>query len=54
MNRQKTVEKIHTVLKDKKEVPKKLKQKLNYAKRKWPKNLDKYKNRQQALQQRNS
>jgi transposase len=50
----KTIEKIHTVLKDKEEVPKKLKQKLNYAKREWPKNLDKYKDQQQVLQQRNS
>jgi transposase len=50
----KTIEKIHTVLKDKEEVPKKVKQKLNYMKREWPKNLVKYKEQQEILAQRNS
>ena len=50
----KTLEKIHTVLKDNDEVPKKIKQKLNYMKREWPKNLVKYKEQQEVLAQRNS
>lgn len=50
----KTIEKIQTVLKDKEEVPKKVKQKLNYMKREWPTNLAKYKDQQDVLQQRSS
>lgn len=50
----KTVEKIHTVLKDKKEVPNKVKQKVNYIKREWAKNLAKYKEQEDLLNKRNS
>ena len=50
----KTIEKIQTVLKDKEEVPKKVKQKINYIKRDWPKNLAKYKEQEDLLKQRNS
>lgn len=50
----KTIEKIHVVLKDKEEVPKKVKQKINYMKREWPKNVAKYKEQQEVLGQRNS
>lgn len=50
----KTIEKIHTVLKDKEEVPKKVKQKINYIKRDWGKNLAKYKEQEDILNQRNS
>ena len=50
----KTVEKIHTVLKDKEEVPKKVKQKINYIKREWAKNLAKYKDQEALLNHRNS
>jgi len=50
----KTVEKIHTVLKDKEEVPKKVKQKINYIKREWAKNLAKYKEQEDLLNHRNS
>lgn len=37
-----------------KEVSKKVKQKLNYAKKNWPQNLDKYHQQQQILNGRNS
>ena len=50
----KTIEKIRTVLKNKKEVPSKIKQKVNYMKREWPNNLAKYKVQQEVLQNRNS
>ena len=50
----KTIEKIQAVLKDKKEVTSKVKQKVNYMKREWPKNLAKYKEQQEVLQSRNS
>lgn len=48
-----TIEKISTVLKDK-EVSKKVKQKLNYAKNKWPAVLDKYEVQEKILDGRNS
>lgn len=48
-----TIQSINEVLKDK-PVDKKIKQKLNYAKRNWPKNLDKYKKQEQILKDRNS
>jgi transposase len=48
-----TIEKINEVLKDKK-VPSKVRQKLNYAKKNWVANLDKYKNQQEILEGRNS
>jgi transposase len=50
----KTVEKIHTVLKDKEQVPSKVKQKINYIKREWPKNIAKYQAQKQILKTRNS
>lgn len=50
----KTIEKIRTVLKNKKEVPSKIKQKVNYMKREWPDNLAKYNVQQEVLQNRNS
>jgi transposase len=49
----KTIESINEALKDK-QVDKKVKQKLNYAKRNWPKNLDKYKSQEEQLGDRNS
>lgn len=48
-----TIEKINKVLKDKK-VPSKVRQKLNYAKKNWAANLDKYKKQQEILGSRNS
>jgi len=48
-----TIRKIDETLKDK-EVNKKVKQKLNYAKKNWPKNLDKYKAQEEKLGKRNS
>lgn len=48
-----TINKINDVLKDKK-VPSKVRQKLNYAKKNWAKNLDKYKKQQDILEARNS
>lgn len=51
---EKTITKIQTVLKDKEQVPKKVKQKLNYMKREWPKNIDKYKEQEAILKSRNS
>lgn len=48
-----TIEKINTALKDK-TVDKKVKQKLNYAKRNWPQNLEKYEKQEQILGKRNS
>ena len=44
---------INTALKDKK-ISSKVRQKLNYAKNNWPKNLEKYKQQEEILQQRNS
>ena len=48
-----TIDKINEVLKDKK-IPSKVRQKLNYAKKNWANNLDKYKKQQAILQARNS
>lgn len=48
-----TIDRINEALKDK-PVDKKVKQKLNYAKKNWPKNLDKYKKQQDILGDRNS
>lgn len=48
-----TIEKINEVLKDKK-VASKTRQKLNYAKKNWAVNLEKYKQQQEVLQGRNS
>ncbi|MCD9577581.1 IS5/IS1182 family transposase, partial [Flavobacterium sp. SCIV07] len=47
------INKINAVLKEKK-VPSKVRQKLNYAKKNWPKNLEKYKQQEEILQNRNS
>ena len=48
-----TIEKINEVLKDK-PIDKKVKQKLNYAKRNWPQNLKKYKEQEEVIKNRNS
>jgi transposase len=48
-----TIEKINEALKEK-EVSKKIKQKLSYAKKQWPKNLEKYKEQEEILGKRNS
>lgn len=48
-----TIDKINEALKDKK-IPSKIRQKLNYGKKNWPKNLEKYKKQEEILQQRNS
>lgn len=48
-----TIEKIDAVLKDK-EVSKEIKQKLNYAKNKWPDKLKQYEHQEQILSGRNS
>lgn len=48
-----TINKIDNALKDK-DVDKKVKQKLNYAKRNWPQNLEKYDQQEQILGDRNS
>src|SRR5690606_32984748 len=50
---ERTIEKINTALKDK-PVDKKVKQKLNYAKRNWPKNLLKYERQEAQMGKRNS
>ncbi|HET8962376.1 MAG TPA: IS1182 family transposase [Chitinophagales bacterium] len=51
---QNTIEQIHQVLKKKDQVPSKVKQKLNYIKREWSKNLSKYKEHEAILGQRKS
>jgi transposase len=48
-----TIEKIDAALADK-PIDKKIKQKLNYAKKNWPENLDKYELQQKILDGRNS
>ncbi|AZA77316.1 IS1182 family transposase [Chryseobacterium sp. G0186] len=48
-----TITKINEVLRDKK-APSKVRQKLNYAKKNWAANLDKYKKQQEILGSRNS
>lgn len=50
----KTIEAIDQALKDKPEVEPKRKQKLTYAKKHWPKNLEKYQQQEQLLDGRNS
>ncbi len=49
----KTIETINDAIKDK-PVEKRVKQKLNYAKRNWPKNMAKYKEQERLLGDRNS
>ncbi len=49
----KTIQRINEAIKDK-PVDKKVKQKLNYAKRHWPQNMAKYKQQEQILGDRNS
>lgn len=48
-----TIETINEVLKEKK-ISSKVRQKLNYAKKNWPANLEKYKKQEAILGQRNS
>lgn len=48
-----TIKKINEVLKNKK-VPSKVRQKLNYAKKNWADNLEKYRKQQEILNDRNS
>jgi transposase len=48
-----TIEKIEAALKDK-QVTKEVKQKLNYAKKNWPANLEKYETQQKIMGERNS
>jgi transposase len=48
-----TIEKINELLKDK-PISKKVKQKLNYAKKNWAKNLEKYEEQETKLGERNS
>lgn len=48
-----TIEKIETALKDK-QISKQIKQKLNYAKKTWPANLDKYEAQEAIMAGRNS
>lgn len=48
-----TIDKINTALQDK-PVDKKIKQKLNYAKKNWPAKLDEYKRQEEILSDRNS
>jgi transposase len=49
----KTIDSINEAIKDK-EVDKKVKQKLNYAKRHWPQNMAKYNEQEKILGERNS
>jgi transposase len=49
-----TIEKIDECLKDKAGVSKKIKQKINYAKKNWSARLEKYKEQQEMLGKRNS
>ena len=49
-----TVDTIHRLLKDKEEVPQKIKQKVNYAKRRWAKKLEEYAEQEKTLNGRNS
>lgn len=48
-----TIDTINQALKDK-DIDKKVKQKLNYAKKNWPKNLEKYQQQEAILGERNS
>ncbi|TYR35373.1 IS1182 family transposase [Sphingobacterium phlebotomi] len=49
-----TISKINAALDDKEEVDKKVKQKLNYAKKHWPENLARYDEQEKLLAGRNS
>lgn len=49
-----TIARINAALDDKQEVEKKVKQKLNYAKKHWPENLKKYEEQEKLLAGRNS
>ena len=49
-----TIEKIEQALQDKAPVSKQVKQKLNYAKNKWPEALDRYEEQEKILDGRNS
>lgn len=49
-----TVARIDAALDDKPQVNKKVKQKLNYAKKSWPENLERYQGQEEILQERNS
>lgn len=49
-----TIEKIDSVLRDKENVSKQVKQKLNYAKNKWPEALEKYEAQEKILNGRSS
>lgn len=49
-----TIARINAALDDKQEVDKKVKQKLNYAKKHWPENLKKYEEQEKLLAGRNS
>lgn len=48
-----TINEINAALQDK-NIDKKVKQKLNYAKRNWPKNIEKYNKQEQQMADRNS
>lgn len=48
------IAKINAALEDKEDVPAKVKQKLNYAKKNWPDNLKKYEQQEEKLAGRNS
>jgi transposase len=50
---QQTIARIDEALQDK-EVPKKIRQKINYAKKQWPENLKKYEEQEKILGKRNS
>jgi transposase len=49
-----TIEQIDRALRASEDVPSKVKQKLNYAKRKWPTKLEEYAKAEELLQERNS
>lgn len=49
-----TISKINKALEDKEDVPKKIRQKLNYAQKNWPANVDKYQEQEKKLNGRNS
>ncbi len=49
-----TISKINKALEGKEDVPKKVRQKLNYAQKNWPANLDKYQEQEKMLNGRNS
>jgi hypothetical protein len=49
-----TISKINAALEDKQEISAKVKQKLNYAKKNWPSNLERYEEQEKQLGNRNS